>query len=63
VHVEAEDIRGDVLMAAGPWRNAGGWWSQEWDRDEWDVSLENGVTCRLVQDRATGKWVVDGVLD
>jgi hypothetical protein len=50
-------------MAAGPWRNAGGWWGQRWDRDEWDVSLANGLTCRLVQDRTTGQWLIDGVLD
>ncbi|MEX2272560.1 MAG: hypothetical protein WD690_13900, partial [Vicinamibacterales bacterium] len=61
--IDAEDINGDVLMAAGPWRSAGGWWREGWDRDEWDVSLENGLTCRIAQDRTTGKWVVDGVLD
>ncbi|MDQ3170835.1 MAG: hypothetical protein M3Q55_11910, partial [Acidobacteriota bacterium] len=61
--VDAEDIRGDVTMAAGPWRASGGWWAAAWDRDEWDVALDTGLTCRLAQDRATGTWVVDGVLD
>jgi protein ImuB len=63
VRVDAEDISGDVVMAAGPWRASGGWWQGGWDRDEWDVTLDTGVTCRVAQDRATGKWVVDGVLD
>ncbi|HEX6322866.1 MAG TPA: hypothetical protein VFZ36_04000, partial [Vicinamibacterales bacterium] len=61
--VDAGDISGDVVMAAGPWRASGGWWQDGWDRDEWDVTLENGLTCRVAQDRVTGKWVVDGVLD
>ena len=61
--VEADDIRGDVAMAAGPWRASGGWWASGWDRDEWDVALDTGLVCRLAQDRATGKWVIDGVLD
>jgi protein ImuB len=63
VRVDAEDISGDVVMAAGPWRTSGGWWQGGWDRDEWDVTLDTGVTCRVAHDRATGKWVVDGVLD
>jgi protein ImuB len=64
--VEAHDIRGAVVMAAGPWRESGGWWREAgdaWDRDEWDVALDSGLACRLAQDRATGTWVVDGVLD
>jgi len=61
--VEADDIRGDVTMAAGPWRASGGWWASGWDRDEWDVALDTGLVCRLAQDRATGAWAVDGVLD
>jgi protein ImuB len=63
VRVEAEDIRGGVTMAAGPWRSAGGWWASAWDRDEWDVALDTGLTCRVAQDRVTKAWVIDGVLD
>lgn len=63
MQVDAGDIRGDVTAAAGPWRTSGGWWREAWDRDEWDVALDTGVTCRLAQDRGTGKWVVDGILD
>jgi len=63
VRVDAEDIRGDVVMAAGPWRASGGWWQGGWDRDEWDVALDTGIVCRLAQDRVTKAWVIDGVLD
>ena len=70
VHLEAEDIRGEIVMAAGPWRSSGAWWragaadaSAGWDHDEWDVSLDTGIVCRVAQDRVTKAWVVEGVLD
>ena len=34
-----------------------------WDRDEWDVALDDGAVCRLFQDRDTGQWFVEGVYD
>jgi protein ImuB len=34
-----------------------------WDRDEWDVTLEDGTTYRLFRDRATAAWSIDGVVD
>jgi protein ImuB len=34
-----------------------------WDRDEWDVTLADGTTCLLVQDRAARTWFIDAVLD
>jgi len=57
---------GRVAERAGPWRTSGAWWDADrtaWDRDEWDVSLDTGVVCRLFRDRANGVWFVDGVLD
>jgi protein ImuB len=67
---------GRVSRCAGPWRTSGGWWQEAaasarpsartaapWDRDEWDVTLEDGTTCLLVQDRAARTWFIDGVLD
>jgi protein ImuB len=55
---------GSVRQAAGPWRVSGGWWEPErWNRDEWDVALGDGSVCRLVRDRETGKWFVEGVFD
>jgi protein ImuB len=63
VHVEAEDIRAGVVLAAGPWRGSGGWWDEAWDHDEWDVALDTGIVCRITQDRTTRAWMLEGVLD
>jgi len=55
---------GQVARAAGPWRTSGAWWGGEaWDRDEWDAALSDGSICRLFQDRITGRWFLDGILD
>jgi protein ImuB len=58
---------GEVLWAAGPWRASGDWWEKEgWARDEWDIALqsESGVMLyRLVRDRLSGQWVVEGSYD
>jgi protein ImuB len=67
VHV-AVDRRGmpggAVRQAAGPWRTSGGWWhSEQWNRDEWDVALDDGAVCRIYQERQTGVWFVEGVYD
>jgi len=40
VRVDASEVRGDVILAAGPWRTSGDWWTDEpWDREEWDVTV------------------------
>jgi protein ImuB len=68
VHVEI-DRRGmpggRVVQHAGPWRTSGAWWGPgtAWDRDEWDVTVTDAVTCRLFRDRITGHWYMDGVVD
>ncbi len=57
---------GRVEQQAGPWRTSGAWWDgtgTAWDRDEWDVALSDGAICRLFQDRATGRWFIEGVMD
>ena len=65
-------VRGSaVRRSAGPWRTSGGWWEPEatgtdrgaWDRDEWDVALEDRVVYRLSEDRATRVWVIEGYWD
>jgi protein ImuB len=58
------DLGGPVEMCAGPWRTSGAWWERgAWDRDEWDVTLRGGVTCRLFRDRSTNAWFVEGIVD
>jgi hypothetical protein len=34
-----------------------------WDRDEWDVALQDGTTYRIFQDRTTQQWWLDGEVD
>ena len=55
---------GAVRQAAGPWRTSGAWWTAvRWNRDEWDVALEDGAVCRIFQDRDSGGWFVEGIYD
>jgi hypothetical protein len=34
-----------------------------WDHDEWDVALTDGAVYRIFQDRATGGWFIDAIVD
>ncbi len=63
--VDAErGIYGLVLQAAGPWRTSGDWWRENaWDRDEWDVGLNNGAVYRICLERPAERWVVEGAYD
>jgi protein ImuB len=63
IRLAAGAIRGNVMTHAGPWRCSGDWWTEEeWNRDEWDVSLNDGAIYRIYRnpDRA---WFVEGVYD
>jgi protein ImuB len=55
---------GVVRQAAGPWRSSGNWWDgQRWNRDDWDVALEDGAVCRIFQEREGSGWFLEGVYD
>jgi hypothetical protein len=57
---------GDIVNVAGPWRSSGRWWAPgdgRWDRDEWDIELVTGGCYRLVRDRFTGRWEIEGEMD
>ncbi len=62
-----KEMQGEILWAAGPWRSSGDWWEQEgWARDEWDIAVqgETGIALyRLVRDRLSGGWFVEGTYD
>ena len=62
-----DNIAGEIVWTAGPWRSSGDWSEQEgWSREEWDIAItsENGLLLyRLVQDKLGGKWFVEGVYD
>jgi protein ImuB len=34
-----------------------------WDRDEWEVAMNDGTVYRLVVERSIGQWFVEGVID
>jgi protein ImuB len=55
---------GRVERAAGPWRASGAWWREEaWARDDWDVSLSDGITCRIFRERDADRWFIEGIVD
>src|SRR2546430_4470316 len=63
----SKQIQGDILWAAGPWRSSGDWWEQEgWSRDEWDIAVQaesHIALYRLVYDRLSGRWFLEGNYD
>jgi len=62
-----QEVGGEIVWAAGPWRSSGDWWEQQpWARDEWDIAVEtaSGIALyRLVRDLLAGQWMVEGVYD
>jgi protein ImuB len=56
---------GRVDRCSGPWRSSGGWWRdrQPWNRDEFDVALDDGGVYRIYRDRTDDRWMVEGMLD
>ncbi len=68
--IEREDIAGEIVWTAGPWRSSGDWSEQGWSRDEWDIAISSSssstsglVLYRLVQDKLNGHWFVEGAYD
>lgn len=63
LRLAAGAIRGNVITYAGPWRSSGDWWSANpWDRDEWDVSLNDGSLYRIYRDPKAA-WFIEGAYD
>jgi protein ImuB len=64
---QCEDIAGAIVWTAGPWRSSGDWSEQEgWSREEWDIAVPNEtslVLYRLIQDKLSGKWFLEGMYD
>lgn len=62
-----QEVGGDVLWQAGPWRSSGDWWEHEpWSRDEWDIAVVSQagmVLYRLVHDLLTSHWFLQGTYD
>lgn len=63
VRVDATDIHGAVVTAAGPWRTSGDWWTTDpWARDEWDVALSNDKLYRIYCEPSR-QWFVEALYD
>ncbi len=57
-----------VTAVAGPWRNNGGWWTEQaWTRDEWDLELSSEELrpwlVHVYRDLSSAKWYVESTLD
>jgi len=64
VHVSSRLIRGPVRIAGGPWYANGDWWTQrQYDREEWDVALQNDRLFRIFRDLQSTAWFVEGNYD
>jgi protein ImuB len=61
--ITAPGIHGKVLNAAGPWRTSGDWWTTApWNRDEWDITLNNGALYRIYCE-PNQHWFIEGSYD
>lgn len=67
---------GEIVECAGPRRTPAHWWegpvpaaagsastAVAQDRDEWDVVLADGVSCRVYLERDVGQWFIEGTFD
>ncbi|MFC5861754.1 DNA polymerase Y family protein [Acidicapsa dinghuensis] len=54
-----------IVLAFGPWRNSGCWWTKEdWQREEWDVLIDSEQHAYLLaNDRKLGRWFLEAVYD
>ena len=60
----APGVKGNVLQVAGPWKTSGEWWAPTaWNREEWDVALDDGALYRIYLEMRTHQWYVHGVYD
>jgi protein ImuB len=58
------EVRGEVAVAAGPWRLEESWWSEApVAREYWDVELAARGLWRLYRETASGRWFADGAYD
>ncbi len=58
--VSARDQPGERQHDHQPAAGAG---REAWDRDEWDVAMNDGTVYRLAVERGVGQWFLEGVID
>ena len=73
-------LQGKVVWSAGPWHSSGEWWAEHanpgngsaatgpWDREEWDIALQNQQDSsiglyRIYRDGASGQWFAHASYD
>ncbi len=62
--ITSQPVNSAVVMAKGPWRTSGDWWSATtWNRDEWDVETASGGLYRLYHELDSRRWFVEGSYD
>jgi protein ImuB len=62
--LRSPDTTARILVAAGPYRATGEWWSGDgFHRDYWDVQASDGAVYRVHQDKRDGRWYLDGYYD
>lgn len=67
--VFAQQIYGSVVECAGPWKASGEWFTQNpWDREEWDLGLNDGGLYRAFSARSARReeerdWFLEGSYD
>jgi protein ImuB len=60
--IVSQQVTGEIIQSAGPWRTSGDWWTTtSWNRDEWDVVLEDQAIYRIYC--ASQRWFLDGSYD
>jgi protein ImuB len=53
-------VKGKIRSARGPWFTSGHWWTHDvWDREEWDVALQDDTLYRIFHDLRTKTWFVE----
>jgi protein ImuB len=61
-HLQSEKVAGKIVDQRGPYLLSGNWWDEKsWERDEWDLQLENGEVVRA--NESEGTWKLDGIYD
>jgi len=62
--IDSFGIAGNVIRSAGPWRTSGEWWTPKpWNREEWDVALDDGSIYRIYCETPARDWFVYGIYD
>jgi len=61
---EVRSLKSEVLQTSTlPLQTSDFRLQTSWDRDEWDVALNDGAVYRVFRDRETDGWFIDAIVD